>query len=380
MRKLPYDRLIGKDDEKEQDRLAQRYDKTLGAAEELLDQHAFMALRGNEHTFNSSALAVPLELPGPVVLDATAGVDLMYELMEDRADIIPTPRRVRDYSNVTLHVARTERIGKTAMEELAAPRFAALQENLAQYLSPHRQTLFVVHKRVEHLVPTAADLGVKAASATHWGAVDGSNDFKDYDTAVIMGLPFRDNVWGTNVFFAFQGVRGDDWHDSPSWNGHVNVRELLQQRHLAASIVQAIGRVRLRKVIDDQGRCAPTDVFIVLPTGERGSEILRYIRQELPNVSVQDWAFEPDGPKVRVKRSGLPQERLVAYMANRDPGRTYMNAIGREFSLKPQQRKDLQKLLRDENHQTTIALRSIGVTYGSEGKGRGAKSFLMKAA
>ena len=210
--------------------------------------------------------------------------------------------------------------------------------------------------------------------------MDGSNEFKDYDTLVIFGLPFRDNVWGTNVFFVFQGPQGDDWHDNPSWNGHANVRELLQQRHLAASIVQAIGRVRLRKVIDIQGRCAPTDVFIVLPTGERGSKILRYIRQELPNVSVQDCAFEPDGPKVRLKRSGLPQERLVTYMTNRNPGRTYMNAIGREFGLKPQQRKDLQKLLRDENHQTTVALRSIGVTYGSEGKGRGSKSFLMKAA
>ncbi|MDH2406967.1 hypothetical protein ABIB85_007524 [Bradyrhizobium sp. JR1.5] len=70
----------------------------------------------------------------------------------------------------------------------------------------------------------------------------------------------------------------------------------------------------------------------------------------------------------------------MTYMAHRNPGRTSMNVIGREFSLKPQQRKDLQKLLRDENHGTTLALRSIGVTYGSEGKGRGAKSFLLKAA
>lgn len=380
MRRLPYDRIIGRDDDKERDRLAKRYDKTLAAAEELLDQHAFMALKGTEHTLNSSALAVPLELPGPVVLDATAGVDLMYDLMEDRADIIPTPRGVRDYSNVTLHVARTERIGKTAMEELAAARFAALQQNLAQCLTPERQVLFVVHKRVEHLVPAGEDLGVKEASATHWGAVDGSNEFKDYDTAVIMGLPFRDHVWGTNVFFAFQGVQGDHWHDNPSWKGHVNVRELLQQRHLAASIVQAIGRVRLRKVIDVQGRCAPTDVFIVLPVGERGSEILRHIRQELPNVAVKDWAFEPDGPKIRVKRSGLPHERLVTFMANRNPGRTYMNLIGREFGLKPHQRKDLQKTLRDENHATTLALKALGVSYGSEGKGKGAKSFLIKAA
>ncbi|MCP3396910.1 MULTISPECIES: hypothetical protein [unclassified Bradyrhizobium] len=80
------------------------------------------------------------------------------------------------------------------------------------------------------------------------------------------------------MFFAFQGVRDDDWHDNPSWKEHANVRELSQRGHLATSIIQAMGRVRLRKVIDEQGRCAPTDPFIVLPAGERGTEILQYIR------------------------------------------------------------------------------------------------------
>ncbi|MEH2479551.1 hypothetical protein V1282_002908 [Nitrobacteraceae bacterium AZCC 2146] len=378
--KLPYDKQIGKEDEKERQRLAGRYDKVLGAAEALLDQYAFMARTGNQHSLNSAALAVPLELPGPVVLDATAGVDLMYQLMEDRADIIPTPPGVRDYSNVTLHVARAASIGKTKMEELAATRFPQLQANLAERLSPDRKVLFCVHKRVEHLVPAQADLGVTEVASAHWGAIDGSNAYKDFDTAVIFGLPFMDHIWGTNVFFSFQGVRGDDWLDNPSWKEHANVRELLQRRHLATSIIQAMGRVRLRKVVDAQGRCAPADVFIVLPSGERGTEILRYIRQELPHISVKDWAFDLDGPKARVKRSGLPHGQLVTFMANRNPGRTYMNVISREFGLKPHQRKDLQKALRDENHATTLALKSLGVTYGSEGNGRGAKSYLVKAA
>jgi hypothetical protein len=380
MFKLPYDRQIGKDDEKERRRLATRYDKVLGAAETLLDQYAFMALTGTQHSLNSAVLAVPLELPGPVVLDATAGVDLMYQLMEDRADIIPTPPGVRDYSNVTLHVARTTSIGKTKMGELATTRFPRLQANLTEMLPPDRKVLFCVHKHVEHLVPTREDLGVAKVSATHWGAIDGSNEYRDFDTAVIFGLPFRDHIWGTGVFFAFQGLQVDDWHDNPSWKGHVNVKELLQRRHLATSIIQALGRVRLRRVIDDQGRCAPTDVFIVLPAGAGGSEILQLIRKELPNILVKDWAFEPDGPKVRIKRGGLPYERLVTFMKNRSPGRTDMGAISREFGLKPHQKKDLQKTLRDENHETTLALRSAGVTYGSEGLGRAARSFLLKAA
>lgn len=380
MRKLPYDRLIGKDDEKERQRLATRHDKVLGAAEALLDQYALMALTGNQHALHSATLTVPLELPGPVVLDATAGVDLMYQLMEDRADIIPTPPGVRDYSNVTLHVARAASTGKTSMEEFAATRFPQLEADLAGRLSAHRRVLFCVHKKVEHRVPSKDGLKVTEVASAHWGAIDGSNAYKDFDVAVIFGLPFRDRIWGTNVFFAFKGVQDDDWHDNPSWKEHANVRELLQRRHLATSIIQAMGRVRLRKVIDAQGRCAPTDVFIVLPNGERGSEILQYVRQELPNISVQDWALDLDGPKVRVERRGLPHERLVTFMANRSPGHTSMSLLGREFGLKPHQRKDLQKTLRDENHPTTLKLREMGVTYGSEGKGRGAQSFLLKVA
>jgi len=76
----------------------------------------------------------------------------------------------------------------------------------------------------------------------------------------------------------------------------------------------------------------------------------------------------------------LPHERLVTFMRNRTPGRTYLSLISREFGLKPHQRKDLQKMLRDENHATTLTLKGLGVTYGSEGKGKGAKSFLVKAA
>jgi len=380
MRLLPYDRFIGKDDEIERNRIAHRIDKTLGHAEALLDQHAYMAQTGQEHSLNSSALAVPRDVPGPVVLDATAGVDLMYKLMED-CEVCVTPPDVRDYGNVTLHVARTkDGIGKNAMMEHAAARFARLDADLRERLSPERKVFFCVHQKVKHHLPEPGELPFAAVASAHWGAVDGSNAFKDFDTAVIFGLPFRDHIWGTNVFFAFQGVQDDHWHENPTWKEHKSVRELLQRRHLAASIIQAMGRVRLRKVIDEHGRCAPTDVFLVLPAGERGTEILQYIRKDLPGINVVDWPFELDGPKARVQRKGLPHEGLVTFMSHRDPGRISMSIIRREFGLKPHALKDLQKVLRNEDHATTLALKAAGVTYFSEGRGRGARSFLMKAA
>jgi hypothetical protein len=44
-------------------------------------------------------------------------------------------------------------------------------------------------------------------------------------------------------------------------------------------------------------------VFIVLPAGDRGEDILAAIRREMPGLQVVDWPFELDGPKV----AGEPQ-------------------------------------------------------------------------
>ena len=189
-------------------------DKTLSAAEAVLDQYAYFALKGTQATLNSSALLVPLDAPGPVVLDATAREDFIYKLMENRAAIIPTPSGVRDYGSVTLNVAWTRSgTGKSAMVEKAKTRFPRLIEDLTQRLEPERSVFFCVHKAVEHELPDAADLPFAKVAKAHWGAVDGSNAYADCDIAVIFGLPFRDAVtWPTNVFFALQGVQGSARH------------------------------------------------------------------------------------------------------------------------------------------------------------------------
>jgi hypothetical protein len=90
MLKLPYDSYVGSADENERKRIASLIDKTLAAVEAVLDQYAYFALKGTKATLNSSKLAVPLDAPGPVVLDATAREDFIYKLMEDHADIVPT--------------------------------------------------------------------------------------------------------------------------------------------------------------------------------------------------------------------------------------------------------------------------------------------------
>lgn len=382
MLKLPYDDYVGKADENERKRTALRVDKTLAAAQAVLCQHAYFAVRGTQHTLNSSALLVPLDAPGPVVLDATAREDFTYKLMEDRAQIIQTPSGVRDYSSVTLHVAWTRSgTGKSAMVEKAKTRFPRLIEDLTQQLTPERSVFFCVHKAVEHELPEPVDLPFAKVAKAHWGAVDGSNEYADCDVAVIFGLPFRDAVtWTTNTFFALQGVHGDDWLDYPTWNGEVNLREQMVLRQVSASVIQAINRICCRHVTDEHGGCPPADVFILLPSGDRGEDILGAIRREMPGLKVVDWPFNPDGPKVSILEQSTPHSRLLTYMENRAAGRTPLKVIAHELGLTTSAKKDLQKNLRNENHPTTLALKAMGVTYTVTGQGRGANSELVKVA
>jgi hypothetical protein len=279
-----------------------------------------------------------------------------------------------------LHVARTSAIGKGSMVEHAKTRFPRLMAELKERLTPDRRVFFCVHKAVEHELPDASELPFAKVAKAHWGAVDGSNEYADCDVAVIFGLPFRDAVtWPTNVFFALQGVQGNEWLDNPTWKGQASLREHMVRRQLSASIIQAINRICCRHVTDEQGGCPKADVFIVLPSGDRGGDILGAIRREMPGLQVVDWPFDPDGPKVRRQNAGTPHERLLTFMDNREPGRTSMTALARELGLKPNAKKELQKNLRNENHRTTLALRTMGVTYVVS-KGRGGKSELVKAA
>jgi hypothetical protein len=92
MSSLEYDRLVyGRNNPQDRARLAARVDETLKAVQASLDQFAYYAKTGEQHSINSAGLAVPLNTPGPVVLDATARANFLWDLFEER-HVRLTPR------------------------------------------------------------------------------------------------------------------------------------------------------------------------------------------------------------------------------------------------------------------------------------------------
>jgi hypothetical protein len=377
---LPYDRLVlNHDSPDERLRIARRVDAVLEDAEAIVDQFAYYAQQGKEHSLNSSALLIPLGLPGPVVLDATARANFLWDLFEDKHERPAVPGRVRDYSNVTLHVARDTGLGKHSMVKHIDKRCPRLLQALEAEISPERSVFVCMHKACEH-VPLSYPVHFAKFSVGHWGAVDGRNDWADYDTAVIFGLPYRDRIWANNTFFALQGAQDDAWLKSPEWKHHRDVRKVMEQRQLSVAIIQAINRVRCRRVIDAEGRSPSADVYIVLPNDKIGDAVLQDILADMPGLNVVDWQFQLDGPKVRRPRTGTSHEALITFMSNRLPGETSMSHIQRELGLQPDGMRALRAVLRDATHNTTQALQQMHVEYVTRGQGRGSKSFLVKHA
>jgi hypothetical protein len=374
---IRYDlKALHKDSPFDRQRIAAIVDLTLKDCEAILARWAYYYRKGNDDTFNSSQLLILAGLPGPVVLDATASQNFLWRLLGSRAEIAHVPADSRTYANVTIHVARGSGLGKGTMTGKGKTRLPRLLADLQQHLKPDRKILLCLHKRVEHMALGYAP-GFGTYSVAHWGAIDGRNDWNDHDAVVIFGLPYRDPVWATNTFFALQGLQDNRWLEKPSWGAYADVRREMQRRQLTVSIIQAVNRVRCRRVIDAEGNCPPTDVFIVLPDGAEGDAILGHLQEEMPGAVIVPWAFELDGPSERVRR-GSSHAALVALMSNRLPGETPMSFVRSELGLTASAVKDLQGVLRDDGHDLTKSLAQLGVRYMTAGKGRGARSYLLK--
>ena len=308
MATIRYDlKALHKSSAYDRQRIAANVDRTLKNCEAIMARWAYYYRKGKDDTFNSSQLLIPPGLPGPVILDATASQNFLWKLLGSRAEIAEVPPGTRTYANVTIHVARGSGLGKTKMTERGKVRLPRLLANLEQTLTPDRKVLLCVHKRIAHTA-LSYDPELRGLLVAHWGAIDGRNDWNDYDTVVIFGLSYRDPVWSTNTFFALQGLQDNRWLEQPSWGRYADVRQEMQRRQLTVSVIQAVNRVRCRRVIDGDGNCPPTDVFIVLPRGADGDAILAHLQEEMPGAVVVPWEFEMDGPSERVRR-GHPMRR-----------------------------------------------------------------------
>ena len=318
LKHVRFDRQIDKDDADESERLSTLHRNTLSSVDALYQSWFYYSKDNSKPTFNTARLLVPKNARGAVILDATAGCNVMYELFEN-AQVIEPPQGTRDYQNVTLHVSVGHKVGKIFMGDNPQGLSDALMGSLAVEFEKYdtkRKVLIVTHKKLEpHLLQYEPE--EFEVSVAHWGALNGSNKWKDCDTVVIFGLPYRPNTFPVNAFMAFQGVQTTEWltsQEERKFRDYNDIREAIATGQMVTDIVQAINRVRCRKVIDTQGNCPPTDVYLLLPTKETAQDLLTGITKQMPNVRVVNWNYKGQKQKKRGVKKSNYEESLVSYL------------------------------------------------------------------
>ena len=371
------DALLGYEDKTARRALAERVDRTLATMEAMRASGGYRSGTAGKFTIHTSKLLMPQDLAGPVILDATAEQDPVWGLLVRRVNVSRRVRSVRSYRNVTLHVARASDVGKDKMYKKADTRLSRLFANLNDSLAG-RRVFLCLHKDIE---AKALSYETKFAelSVDHWGHINGRNDWRDFDAAILLGLQYLPKTWAFDLIMATQpyGQSGGSLFDGDDEERRKELSSTLQACHMATSIVQAMNRIRCRKVVDGQGNCAPVDVFIILPSNKLGDDLLSRIKREMPGIKTVQWDFSLDGEKLEIGKAHYA-EPVYRYMENSGPGETDLRDLIKELGLSKRAKKDLQADLRDANHPLTRQLTAIGVTYHSTGRGPRSRSFLQK--
>ncbi len=336
---------------------------------------AFCSTEGVEFTINSARLLVPPGVSGPVVLDATGKTNTVYELHK-QVDRVEPPEGCRTYKSLNIHTAVAPLgIGKTSMIKNGERMCSSLIEDLNRRLKPTDKVLVVCHKKIEHLMQgleTNFEL-----HTTHWGALDGSNQWRACNVVVIFGIQFMPTYWSANTYFSLK-------EESPTKKSFTKefwfTRRELENSKILTDVIQAINRVRSRKVIDKDGNCPQTDCYLLMSTKRNDlSEYLQKgLRTAMPDVQIEnDWDFELTENKGKITKSKVV---FLKFAENMEPDtQISVSTLRAHTGMKEKTVKRILSELQTDPGLRSM-LESFGVDYITRQEGNTRRGYLIKAA
>jgi hypothetical protein len=312
-------------------------------------------------------------------MDATATTSLLYEVHKESI-ILPPPEGSRDYSNVKLHVSANHKLGKWHLtNEYKARGYAEQLMGDLNVRVKGRETLIVCHLGIEDLIKDFVPEFTRHTA--HYGALDGSNEFRSCDSVVIFGLNFRPKNWSTNCFFACQGLPQDDaWFNDKRkrvFKKYEDIRRDLEDAQLAVDIIQAVNRSRCRQTVDKQGNCKPTDIYLLLPRVKQAKTILKYIERAMPYLQVE-FDFDYKAIKRGVRKSDR-EGGLCKFLKIQPTGEYRKKDICKRKAMSPATFERLVAKAKDDpTSELAKVMRENNISYHVTGKGRASKAYFLK--
>ena len=285
-------------DASKNDQLKKMIINTLQTLNNLHNKQAYMTSNKGIYALHRVVESLPQQ--SLVCFDATADVNSIYDLRSEFHDDIVKINKipnVRDYSNVTLYAATTRTGAEAINDELIS---SALLN-----VSFGNKTLIITHKNNKPLVEAEVkkNYSSKNIDIVNWGAVTGLNTWQDFDTCVVLGLnnkpvSFVQNrvLINSNKEEAF-GINQSMHYDK------------LRTTDIASEVIQAINRIRIRKIIDKYGNCDKANIYLTLPY--YGSKELTYfIKTQMRNIQVSEWKI----PKKFTINQKSHRDNVISYL------------------------------------------------------------------
>lgn len=334
--------------------------------------HCWISQRRSRTRIHSSRLLLDTNRSCGLILDATATIDRTYDLLGERVVIMPRPTSFRSYNKLTVHVSRPHSVGKEYLAKHGSSEWPIVAKQLSNMLSEESDVLIVTQKSTKRAL--VCKLRCNKQGIGHWGDLDGKNDWRHSDTVVIFGLPYPDDIAPTDAFQACTGLLSVDWFAGKrEYGGHADVRAALKYGFIARSVIQAINRARCRTITDNEGNCAKTDVFILLPRGTVGDVVLASMRTEMPGANIVPWtAMRAKDPPA----TGTEQ-RLISELRGVIPGIYVKAQMVERLSTTSRTFGRLSVKLRNPSSALARQLAAIGVEFRCT-RGRGKEAHFIK--
>jgi hypothetical protein len=334
--------LTGLDDESNDREIQNNILETLRKISIIQDRQAYVTASQGVKSLNNVIDHLPKQ--SVVCFDATADINQIYALREKyHKDLVRVKRvpKVRDYSNVTLHCAQT----LTGKNNYVKDVFDSLLKDI-QFGD---KTLFVTNKKNKDILNEVIgnSYSEHKTDIASWGSLTGLNNWKDYDTCVLLGLNHKPKQFVQNRTL----INTTEDEAFGALQAKLNID--IEVSDLTSEIVQAMNRIRIRKVTANDGKCENANIYLTLPAKEY-SEYIRLIKQHMNNIDIIEWETEN-------KNSNLTAyEQLIGYLASnmksedkiklntpRDALKidkeTYRNVVGKTSEKKREFEENLQK-------------------------------------
>jgi hypothetical protein len=237
-----------------------------------------------------------------------------------------------------------------------------------------RRVLVVVAQAGEdHFRKVGAGAGFAAFDVAHWNKIDGRNDWREYDTLVIATLPYATASLDLNTYMAVHEKELDD----EALNAPPDEVKLVRENRIAAQLAQAIGRIRLRTMTEQDGTCEPCDIFLRLPNWRYmvdADRILEAVKRTLPGAQVLPWERATKKLPRAPKRTGARyDDAFVTLVSEMAPGQVrYSDDIKQALSIRGRRAwYRMTKAARTPGTSLHAAMEKAGVSIREVAHGRG---------